>query len=143
MAEPKLTTNARGDRMHHSVGAVIIVDGKYLLIDRDMKPFGFAALAGHIGENETPEVALLRKVKEESGLRVKKYSLLFEEEVPWNLCRVSVSSHYWYVYRCEVEGEVQNNAEAAKLIGWYSVEEMKKLTMEPVWKFWFERSGVL
>ena len=146
MAEPKQTLNAKGEPMHYSVGAVIKVRAEhleYLLIDRDMEPFGFAAVAGHMGEGETPEEALCRKVEEESGLRVQKYSLLYEEEVPWNLCRVGVSSHYWYVYAVECDGELQKNAEAAKAIWWYTPEEMRGLKMEPVWQYWFKKLGVL
>ncbi|MDP1629652.1 MAG: NUDIX domain-containing protein, partial [bacterium] len=129
--------------MHFSVGAVIEAGGKYLLIDRDMEPLGFAGLAGHINDGETPEETLFRKVKEESGLEIKKHSLLFEEEVEWNWCRAGIWSHYWYLYKCEVEGEILNNPEASKSIGWYAPEEMKKLKWEPVWKYWFEKLGVL
>lgn len=64
--KPMQTQNSRGELMHFSVGAVIEVGGKYVLIDRDMEPFGFAGLAGHIDEGETPEEALFRKVGEES-----------------------------------------------------------------------------
>ena len=87
---PKQTQNSKGSPMHFSVGAVIEINGKYLLIDRDMEPFGFAGLAGHIDEGETPEETLFRKVDEESGLKIKKYVLLFEEEVEWNWCRVGI-----------------------------------------------------
>ncbi len=142
-ARPKQKQNSKGAPMHFAVGAVIEVDGKYLLIDRDMEPFGFAGLAGHIDEGETPEETLFRKVNEESGLKIKKYVLLFEEEVEWNWCRVGIQSHYWYLYKCEIEGELRNNPEASKSIGWYTLDEMKKLKWEPVWKYWFEKLGVL
>jgi NADH pyrophosphatase NudC (nudix superfamily) len=113
------------------------------LADRKIKPFGFAGLAGHIDEGETPEEALSREVFEESGLKVKSCSLLFEEEVDWNWCSVGVKSHYWYVYQCEVEGEVKHNPDELKSSGWYTVEEIKKLELEPVWKYWFEKLGIL
>lgn len=141
--KPKQTQNSKGKPMHFSVGAVIEVGGKYLLIDRDMEPFGFAGIAGHIDEGENPQETLFRKVTEESGLEVKEHSLLFEEEIEWNWCRVGIKSHYWYLYKCEVKGEVQNNPEASRSIGWYNPDEMKKLKWEPVWKYWFEKLGVL
>jgi ADP-ribose pyrophosphatase YjhB (NUDIX family) len=141
--KPKQTTNAKGELMHFSVGAVIENDGKYLLIDRDMEPFGFAGIAGHINEGETPEEAILRKVLEESGLKVKSHSPLFEEEVDWNWCKAKITTHYWYVYKCKVEGEAKNNPEASRSIGWYSPNEIKQLKMEPVWKYWFEKLGIL
>ena len=141
---PKQRASSTGEPMHYSVGAVIEVDGKgYLLIDRDMEPFGFAGIAGHIDEGETPEEALVRKVEEEGKLTIVSSSLLYEEEVPWNRCRVGVNSHYWYLYKCEVTGELENNPEASKSVGWYTPDRMRKLTMEPVWKYWFEKLGVL
>ena len=85
--EPRLEKNTEGLDMHLTVGAVIRIDGKYLLIDRDVEPFGFAGIAGHIDEGESPEEALFRKVKEESGLELKKHELCFQEEVSWNWCR--------------------------------------------------------
>ena len=140
---PKTGTGFSGQQMHYSVGAIIEVGGKYLLIDRDMEPLGFAGIAGHINENESPEEALIRKVEEESSLKVDKFHLVFEEEVPWNWCRVGVKTHYWYLFRCKVAGDPQNNPLASKTIGWYTPDEMKKLKWEPVWKYWFEKLGVL
>jgi len=47
------------------------------------------------------------------------------------------------VYECEVEGDPRNNPEASTSTGWYAPDEIKKLKMEPVWKYWFEKLGVL
>ena len=80
--------------MHFSVGAIIQKNSKYLLIDRDIEPFGFAGLAGHINTNETPEEALKRKVFEESGLELISQKLLFEEEIEWNWCHAGIKTHY-------------------------------------------------
>jgi len=139
MAIPKTGKSKNGQVMHYSVGALIKKDDKYLLIDRVDPPLGFAGLAGHINEGEAPEETLLRKVSEESGLKIKNYSLLFEEEVEWNWCRAGIQSHYWYMYKCEVGGKTQNNPEASKSIGWYSADEIKKLKLEPVWEYWFKK----
>ncbi|OGF27557.1 hypothetical protein A2303_01715 [Candidatus Falkowbacteria bacterium RIFOXYB2_FULL_47_14] len=129
--------------MHFSVGAVIRKDGKYLLIDRVREPFGFAGLAGHVDEGETPEEALIRETEEESGLKVVSHALLFEEEVLWNYCGAGVGSHYWYLYSCEVEGKERKEDGEAKSMGWYTPAEMKNLKMEPVWEYWFRKMGVL
>lgn len=141
--KPKEKLNSKGVLMHFSVGAVIKSKGKYLLIERNIEPLGFAGIAGHINEGETPEQALYRKVLEESSLKIKSSVLIFEEEVEWNWCRVGVKSHYWYLYQCEVEGKPKNNPEASKSIDWYAPGEIKKLKLEPVWKYWFEKLGVL
>ena len=125
--------------IHFSVGAVIKKDDKYLLINRVQPPFGFAGVAGHIDEDEDQLQALLREVQEESGLQIKEHKLVIEEFVPWNECSKGVVGHYWYVYDCVVEGVIKQNFQETKSIGWYSVEEIKNLTLEPVWDVWFKK----
>jgi len=133
---------SNGELLHYSAGAIIKRGGKYLLIDRVSPPYGFAGLAGHIDEGESGDDTITREVIEESGLKVLSYKLLFEEEILWNYCR-SAPSHKWRLYECEVEGEVIQNKEESKSIGWYSVDEMKNLNLEPIWKYWFEKLGII
>ena len=38
---------------HFSVGAVIKNKGKYLIINRNLYPSGYAGIGGHINKNET------------------------------------------------------------------------------------------
>lgn len=132
-----------GKRFHYSVGAVIEQDGRYLLLDRAQFPAGFAAVAGHINEGEQPERALIREVQEESGLTVLDSVLLIEEMVPWLVCKHGVEGHHWYIYGCRTEGDVVLFPEEAKNIGWYTLKEIKKLPLEPVWAYWFEKLGIL
>lgn len=129
--------------MHFSAGAVIRKDGKCLLIDRFIEPFGFAGVAGHIDENETPEQALIREVEEESGLLIKSKKLLLEEELDWNRCSKGVGTHYWYLFECGVEGELKKSEREAKSIGWFDAEEIKSLKLEPVWEYWFKKLSVV
>jgi 8-oxo-dGTP pyrophosphatase MutT (NUDIX family) len=128
--------------MHYSVGALIEKDGKFLLIDRVQPPLGFAAIAGHVDVNEDDVAALSREVLEESGLSVKSFELLAEEELDWNTCSKGIAVHYWKVFKCVVSGSVRKNSEA-KSIGWYSREELRHLALEPVWKYWFGKLGIL
>ncbi len=140
MAEPKIGVSKKGEPPHYSVGAVIRQGNKFLLIDRLKPPFGFAGVAGHIDENEDPETALKREVLEESGLMVIKFSKLFEEELDWNECGRGIKIHHWHLYECGVEGEIKQNLHETKSIGWYTKEQIEKLTLEPVWKYWFTKS---
>lgn len=141
--KPKEKLNSKGILMHFSVGAVIKRDGKYLLIDRATFPWGFAGPAGHIDEGESPIESLKREIKEETGLKVANYKLLFEEELDWNKCSAGIQVHYWYLYECSAIGKLNRDIKETKSIGWYSVEEIKKLKLEPAWKYWFEKLGIL
>ena len=132
-----------GRNMHYSVGAVIKKDGKFLLIDRKKPPQGFAGLAGHVDEKEEEEKAIVREVKEESGLAVRKLKLLAKEEIPWNTCSKGITVHYWFLYECEAEGKVRLNKKEAKLIGWFSAEDIRRLRLEPVWAYWFRKLGII
>jgi len=106
-------------------------------------PFGFAGLAGHIDECEDKIEALVREVREESGLEVISHELLFEEELDWNECSKGVKVHYWYLFRCNVEGEISQNTRETKSINWYSRKEIKKLDLEPVWEYWFKKLRII
>jgi len=143
MAIPKKGKSKSGQPMHYSAGALIKKGDKYLLIDRAIPPFDWAGLAGHIDEGESAAQSLKREVEEESGLKVKNYKLLFEEELDWNWCSAGTQIHYWYLFECEVTGKIKRNYEETKSIGWYSLDEIKKLKLEPVWEYWFKKLKLL
>ncbi len=135
-----------GRDFHYSVGAVIKRNDKYLLIDRAKQPFGFAGPAGHVDKGETSEEALIREIKEETGLRIVGYKLIFEEFVErpeWGSCTRGTNAHHWRLFECEVSGEIKRNEEETKSIGWYSPEQIKNMKLEPVWKYWFEKLGLI
>ncbi|MBI5733288.1 NUDIX domain-containing protein [Candidatus Jorgensenbacteria bacterium] len=132
-----------GKIIHYSVGALIQEKGRYLLIERGVPPPGFAGIAGHIDQNETPEEALKREVEEESGLKIQRYELLFQEFITWNWCSKGVTGHYWYLFECQVSGEIKINVRETKSIKWYTAEEIRTLALEPVWKHWFEKTEII
>lgn len=132
---PKLGTSLNGRPMHYTVGAIIEIDDKHLLLDRAVPPLGYAGIAGHIDEGETPEEALVREVKEESNLDVIDFSLILEEEFDWNWCSRGVKVHYWYLYRVVVSHTDFTPDRESKKMGWYSPEDMKRLAFEPAWEY--------
>ena len=143
MGIPKTGRSKDGRPMHYSVGAVIKKDGEYLLIDRAVPPFGFAGPAGHVDQGESEIEAMKREVQEEVGLKIVRCSLLFEEEVGWNWCSKGVDAHYWYVFECDVEGEMKRSLRETKSAAWYTEDQIKDLKLEPVWEYWFRKIGVI
>jgi len=143
MSDYKVGKSEDGKEMHYTSGAVIKKDDKYLLIDRVKPPLGFAGVAGHIDEGENEVDCLKREVEEESGLKVESYNLLYEEEIDWNWCSRGTGVHHWYLFECEVSGELEQNFVETKSIGWYSVDEIKKLKLEPAWEYWFKKLKII
>ncbi len=129
--------------MHYSVGALIKEKDKYLLIDRKKPPLGFAGIAGHIDQGENAIEALKREVREESGLKIKNCKLLFKEGLNWNWCSKGAKTHYWYLFECEAEGKPRLDKSEAKSIQWYTRDEIKKLKLEPVWRYWFKKLKII
>lgn len=127
---------------NHAVGAIIRRGKKYLLIDRKNFPFGFACIAGHVKEHETPEQALKAEVTEESSLKVIKFKQVLEEFLPWCGCRFH-KSHMYTVYEVEATGRPKLCEAEAKSIGWYTIEEIKKLKLEKALEYFFKKLGIL
>ena len=142
MAEPK-TEQYNGEDMHFAVGAIMMKDGKYLLMDRSIKPFGFAGPAGHVDVGETAEQALRREIKEETGLNILKHKLLFEGIYSGEGCVYGVKHHHWRLYTCEWNGRMLIKNREWKSLTWYSKDEIKKLKLDPSWKFWFKQLNVI
>lgn len=142
MSKHKEGIASNGNILHYSVGAIIKQNGKYLLIDRVKPPLGFAGVAGHVDDGESPNEALIREVMEESGLKVQNFKLLFEEEILWNACGSGLS-HYWWLYECDTTRNIVWNEKETKSINWYTKEEIKSLTLEPVWEYWFKKLKII
>lgn len=129
--------------MHYSVGAIIKREGKILLIDRATPPYGFACVAGHIDEGEDKAQALRREILEESGLELEEHQLVAEEERDGNWCGRGIQSHYWYVFECQISGRIKAQKSEVRSIGWYRPEEIRQLTLEPVWLYWLTKLSII
>lgn len=136
---------------HLSVGAIIKNNkGEILMIDRLKQPFGFACPAGHIDEGEFPLEALFREVKEETGLDIvsfteyeMKYSSGAFNDVPQETCSRGITNHMWFIYEVIAEGELIFKEDEVKSIGWYTLEQIKELPLELVWKYWLTKLNII
>ena len=127
---------------HFTSAALVKKGDKYFLIDRKKKPFGWAPIAGHVDEGEDHKEALIREVKEESNWGVKSFKLMLKKNVKFG-CRRIGSYHEICVYDCKVIGKLKLQKEEVKNYGWFTVEEMKKIKIEPLWRYLFRRLKIL
>lgn len=141
--EPKQGTAPNGEQMHYSVGAVIWADGKYFLIERAQFPPGFAGPAGHVDQGENPDDALAREIMEETGLTVVLQRLLFKEVVADNPCGYGITTHTWWLYAVVTSGDPAVDAHEAKSWDWFTPEQIRRLDLEDVWEYWFQKMGVI
>lgn len=95
--------------MRKAARAIIIENGKMLVMYRNKHGSEyFTLVGGRLNDGETPEQALVREIREETGLRITKYQLVFIEEhaEPYN---------EQYIFLCEVASHepiaVQNSSE--------------------------------
>ncbi|HUC90194.1 MAG TPA: NUDIX hydrolase [Patescibacteria group bacterium] len=82
--------------MRKAARAIIIEDGKILVMHRNK--YGskyFTLVGGRMNDDETPEQALVREIKEETGLQITAAQLVFIEEH-------QAPSNEQYIYLCEV-----------------------------------------
>ncbi len=120
-----------------TVGACIVYNGKILLMHhRKLNKWLFPG--GHIDQNETPDNAILREVKEETGLVLKfiNFSELKQspEEIeklalPFhaNLHNVGDHDHYCSYYLGTVDDPNFVKNHESKDLKWLGIEELEKL----------------
>ncbi len=135
---PVKSLEYQGKQIHESVGGIIIIDKKILMVDRTIFPLGWACPGGHVDKGETPNHAIVREMKEETNLNITFANKIYEEFVEWNECSHGMKGHYWHVYVCTGYGNLKTNKEA-KDSGWKTLNEIGQMNLEPVWKHWFDK----
>ncbi|MBS3152882.1 NUDIX hydrolase [Candidatus Woesearchaeota archaeon] len=128
---------------HFSVGALIKNKDKYLVINRNLYPPGYAGIAGHVNKRETQEKALIREVKEETNYNILSKELLFHEIIEGNECRTGFKKHEWYLYWCKCNGKLKLLKREEKSIKYLTQKQINKIykkgKLEPVWEYWFKK----
>ncbi len=114
----------------NAVAVIVDNDNKILLLKRSddpkiWQPSKWALVGGGIDKGETPEEAVEREIKEETGLEINKFIKSF-----------SIQRHrdsIEHVFACRYSGDpvdVTLNGENTKY-GWYGVEEINYLDTVP------------
>lgn len=120
-----------------TIGGYLFANNKVLLIHHNKLNI-WIPVGGHIEENETPDDALMREVKEETNLDIKilgQSDLLIEGNVKQNLATPfyanvhSVGDHdhccFYYVCRVINPDELKINKEL-KNYQWFSQNDLNK-----------------
>lgn len=112
------------------VGALIIEDGRILLVERGGEPLrGYWSLPGGAVETgESLEAALRREVHEETGLQIREPYLIEVFERLMHDAENRCEYHYVLLdYVCRVaSGEARASDDAAK-VGWFRPDEIPGL----------------
>jgi ADP-ribose pyrophosphatase YjhB (NUDIX family) len=133
-----------GEKYHYVVGFLIEKNDKYLLMNRKIYPYGYAAPCGHVDEGESIGQAINRELEEETGLGLENYHKIYDDVIAVNPCHYdNVYKHKTTVYEVTTFGKLKVDDKEFKSFGWFNKEEIAKLDLEPMWKVIFEKIGFL
>ena len=122
-------------RMAPAAGGVVVKDGKFVSIVRKGIP---DLPKGHIEKGETPEVAALREVEEETG--IGKLHIIKELPSTWH-CYLehdewTLKRTYWYLMESEEtiqpKPQTEEGITEIKLIGNEEIEDFLKNTFRSI-----------
>ena len=139
-----------GKKKHFTASALIVKENKVLLVNH--KKLGvWLYPGGHIEENESPDEALIREVKEETGLDIEILSIKDDSlsdidadvkslHLPYVILCELVGDHYHndLIYLCKIikKGDIQanHNPNEAEGIGFFGLEDLDNIKLLPNFK---------
>jgi ADP-ribose pyrophosphatase YjhB (NUDIX family) len=111
--------------------AILERDGKYLLVLRRNPPSAdmYAFPGGRAEEGETPDETALREFQEETGIVARNPQLFSVYDLKTHAADGSVTSHFFLsVFTVEADADaVAEAADDAADLGWYSVDEIRRM----------------
>lgn len=115
--------------------AILQRDGRFLLILRRNPPSKdmYAFPGGRAEEGETPDETAVREFAEETGIAVRNPRLFTTYDLIQHRQDGSVSSHFFLsVFLVDAdEDAIATAADDAADVGWYSLEEIRRLPVPP------------
>lgn len=111
--------------------AILERDGRFLLVLRRNPPSAdmYAFPGGRAEEGETPAETALREFQEETGIVARNPQPFAQYDLKTHAADGSVSSHFFLsVFRVEADVDaIAEAADDAADIGWYTVDEIRRL----------------
>ncbi|NEJ70678.1 NUDIX domain-containing protein [Rhizobium phaseoli] len=111
--------------------AILERDGRFLLVLRRNPPSAdmYAFPGGRAEPGETPEQTALREFGEETGISARNPRLFSTYDLKTHATDGSVNSYFLLsVFRVEADRDVvAEAADDAAAVGWYTVEEIRRL----------------
>lgn len=125
-------SNEYKNQYHITVAAIFINEDKILLIKKSDSAYNkkFSIVAGHLENGESPNIAIVREVKEELGIDFCNYEYLKKECGVEDRCRHGLALHDWYIYLSNESIDIENikfdRAEIESL-EWISLSEIENV----------------
>lgn len=137
---------------------------RMLLIQRMKTPFGFAPPAGHLDGDVTYEIAAVRELDEEVGLKTDGLTEITRRRKNFPCRRLNGNYHLWRVFNVDVTGNPKRSLEETQSMNWYSKKDILELAdrtrryrngeiteiewkanpgLEGVWEELFQQIGIL
>lgn len=111
--------------------AILQRDGRFLLVLRRNPPSAdmYAFPGGRAEEGETPDQTALREFQEETGITARNPRLFSVYDLKTHAADGTISSHFFLsVFTVEADAEaVAEAADDAAALGWFSVDEIRRL----------------
>lgn len=125
-------SNEYKNQYHITVAAMFINEDKILLIKKSDSAYNqrFSIVAGHLENGESPNVAIVREVKEELGIDFCNYEYLKKECGVEDRCRHGLALHDWYIYLSNEPIDIESlkfDRTEIESLEWISLAEIERM----------------
>lgn len=118
------------------ISVIIKKDNKYLMLQQGKTrkfPLKWLPVSGAVEENETPEEAVIRETKEETGLTIEIIKKIVTLKADYKAKDLHFFIALWK------DGEVKPDTREINDFGWFTYEEILKLDLMPATRQFFEK----
>jgi len=116
------------------VGAMIVRNGKFLVVERGIRPVGlWTLISGHIEQDETLDEAIIREVQEEVGMDVEPQGIIFVRNMPENR-----ANDLYLIFLCHVADDAVPQPDGVETTDakFLAFDELETVNISP-YALWF------